>query len=87
MHTLKVIAVGFALLGVFLLTARSLGTARPVAMAAAAKFFIPVWFVGAAINLWFGVSHAGYSVRDEAPIFLLVFAIPAAAAILVWWRA
>jgi hypothetical protein len=33
-----------------------------------------------------GVKSAGYTLADEAPIFLLVFAIPAAVAVLVWWR-
>jgi hypothetical protein len=86
MHTLKVIASGLALLGVFLLAGRYLAASRPAAMATAAKLFIPVWFVAAAINLWIGVSQAGYSVRDEAPIFLLNFAVPAAVALLIWWR-
>ena len=86
MHTLKIIAVGFVLLGIFLLAAPSLGAGRSASMATAAKFFIPVWFAGAAINLWFGVSHAGYSVRDEAPIFLLIFAVPTAVALLIWWH-
>jgi hypothetical protein len=81
MHTLKIIAGGFLLLGAFLLVGRYLGS-----MAAAAKYFIPVWLVVAAINLWLGVSRAGYSLRDEAPIFLLVFIVPAAAALLVLWR-
>jgi hypothetical protein len=33
-----------------------------------------------------GKERAGYSVADEAPIFLVVFAVPAAGAGLVWWR-
>jgi hypothetical protein len=85
MHTLKVIAGGFALLGVFLFVGRYLAGSRPGAVATAAKSFIPVWFVGSAINLWAGVSQAGYSVRHEAPIFLLNFGVPAAVAGLIWW--
>ena len=41
----------------------------------------------AAINMWLGVSTAGYSVADEAPVFLVVFAVPAAIAGVVWWLA
>ena len=85
MHTLNVIAAGLSLLGVFLLAGRFVGTTR-VAMAAAARYFIPVWLALAAVNMWFGVSRAGYSIRDEAPVLLVVFAIPAAAAILIAWR-
>jgi hypothetical protein len=84
MHTLKIIAGGFLLLGVFLLVGRY---AMRGPLPAAAKYFIPVWFVMAAINMWFGVSQAGYSVRDEAPIFLLNFAVPVVVAIVVIWRA
>jgi hypothetical protein len=54
-------------------------------MAAAARWFVPIWLIGAAINMWVGVAKAGYSVAEEAPIFLVVFAVPAAVAILVAW--
>jgi len=74
MHTVIVLAVGFALLG------GTPGTAT------AALVFLPLWFVGAAINLYVGVKRAGYSIGDEAPIFVLVFAIPAAAGVLAWWK-
>jgi hypothetical protein len=52
----------------------------------AAKFFIPAWLAVALINMWIGVSRAGYSVADEFPIFLAIFAIPAAVAVFVWWK-
>jgi hypothetical protein len=37
------------------------------------------------INMYMGVKGASYSIADEAPIFLLVFAVPAAVALIVWW--
>jgi hypothetical protein len=77
MHTLKVIAGGLILLAVCVLIGRTAG---------AAKLFIPLWLLLAGINLWIGVTRAGYTVAEEAPIFLVVFAVPAAAALLlVWW--
>jgi hypothetical protein len=82
-HTLKVIAGGLVLLGLFLLVGRMLGAAA--GMSAAARWFIPVWLIGAGINLWVGVTKAGYSVAEEAPIFVVVFAVPAAVALLVAW--
>ena len=85
MHTIKVLAAGFALLAVCLLAGRSLGTPG-AGLALGARLFIPLWLVGAAVNMWIGVSRAGYSIADEAPVFLLVFGIPAAAALLVIWR-
>jgi hypothetical protein len=81
MHTIKVLAVGFVLLGVFVLLGRALGNGSKAAL-----YFLPVWLAAAAINLWFGVAKAGYSVRDEAPIFLLIFAVPSAVALLLWWK-
>jgi hypothetical protein len=54
-------------------------------MAGAVRWFIPVWLVAAAVNMWIGVTRAGYSVAEEAPIFLIVFAVPAAVALLVAW--
>ncbi len=36
--------------------------------------------------MWMGVAKAGYSVAEEAPIFAVIFAVPAAMALLVWWR-
>lgn len=85
-HTIKVLAIGFALLAVCVIAARLLGGPQPEYVARAALVFIGLWFVAAGINMWIGVSKAGYSV-EEAPIFLLVFSIPAAVALLVWWRA
>src|SRR3989475_1940476 len=38
------------------------------------RSFIALWLVAAGINMWVGVSKAGYSVAEEAPIFLVVFA-------------
>lgn len=84
-HTAKVLLGGFALLAICLLIGRAVG-APGTGMAKAALAFIALWFVGAAINMWIGVSRAGYSVADEAPVFLLVFGIPAAVAMFIWWR-
>ena len=84
MHTIKVLAGGFLLLGIFLVFARWIGGGSPSALAIAAGCFIPIWLIAAGVNLWVGVARAGYSVADEAPIFLLVFAVPAAAAGLLW---
>lgn len=85
MHVLMVIGAGLVLLGVFVLFGWLWG-ASAAGMALAAKAFVPVWLVVAAINMWVGVSHAGYSVRDEAPILLLVFAVPAVAASVAIWQ-
>ncbi len=86
MHTIKVIAGGFLLLGVFLLFGRWIGGGASSALATAARVFIPIWLIAAGVNLWVGVARAGYPVADEVPFFLVVFAVPAAAAGFLWWR-
>jgi hypothetical protein len=83
MHTIMVIAGGLVLLGLFLLVGRLAGGKA----ARAALWFLPVWLLAAAVNMWIGVSRAGYSVAAEAPIFLVVFAVPAAVVLLVRWLA
>lgn len=86
-HTLKVIGGGLVLLALFVVAGRLLSAGAPGAgMAAAARWFIPVWLIGAALNMWIGVTRAGYSVAEEAPIFLVVFAVPAAVAMFLAWR-
>jgi hypothetical protein len=86
MHTIKVIAGGFVLLLLCLLVGRLTGEgSSSTATATAVRVFIPLWLIGAAINMWIGVTKAGYSVADEAPVFVVVFAVPAAAALMVWW--
>lgn len=85
MHSIKVIGAGFALLGLLLVVVPRLGLARGNPAGFAIKLFIPLWFLGALINLGIGVFHAGYTVAQEAPIFLLVFGVPAVAALLILW--
>jgi hypothetical protein len=84
MHTILVITGGLVLLLIAILLGRWIG--GPGSMAAAALYFLPVWLVCALINMWVGVSHAGYSVAQEAPIAAVVFAVPAAVAVFLWWR-
>ena len=86
MHTVKVIAGGLALLAVCLLLGRWLGGPRAAALASGVKVFLPLWLIGAGLNMWLGVNRAGFSVAEEAPIFLVVFGVPAAVAAVVWWR-
>ena len=85
MRTVLIILGGLVLLGIFTLVGwRFVGGAKP--MVSAAQVFIPVWLLVALVNLWIGVSRAGYSVAEELPIFLLIFVIPAAVAGFVWWK-
>jgi len=85
MHVLLVIVAGLVLLGVFTLL-DWLWEASGAGVALAARLFIPAWALVAVVNMWVGVTQAGYSVREELPILLLVFGAPAAlAGITLWW--
>lgn len=86
MHTLKVIFGGFLLLGVCLLLGRWIGGAAATVGATTIKYFLALWLAATLVNMWVGVSKAGYSIKDEAPVALLVFAVPAIVAIVIWWR-
>lgn len=83
MHTIIVLAIGFGLLGLCALAGYLIGGTPRIATTALA--FLPLWLVGAGINMYIGVKQAGYSVAEEVPMFLLVFGVPAVAALIVWW--
>lgn len=85
MHVLLVIGGGVLLLGVFLLFGRPWSVGNSL-MPAAMLAFIATWLLVAVANMWVGVSRAGYAVREELPILLLVFAVPALLAGLLYWR-
>jgi hypothetical protein len=85
MHTVIVVGGGFALLLACLLLGYAFGGGMP-GLVSGAKVFVPLCLIGAAINMWIGVIQAGYSVADEFPIFLGVFAVPAFIAALLWWK-
>lgn len=52
----------------------------------AAKVFVPVWLVVSLVNMWIGVTRAGYTVAQELPILLVVFAVPAVIAAFAVWQ-
>lgn len=85
MHLVLVIGGGLGLLALFLLFG-NLWSAAFGGPAVAAKLFLPVWLALSVLNLWVGVTHAGYSLREELPILVVVFLVPALAAGLAIWH-
>lgn len=81
MHTILVVLSGLCLLGFLLLA----GNWSGIGTTGAALAFIPIWLTLSLINLWLGVSRAGYSFGEELPILAVVFAVPVGAAGLFWW--
>jgi hypothetical protein len=82
MRTLLIMLGGVALWAVFLGGARLFGTSTKTAWLALTL----VWCAVAAANMWIGVTHAGYSIREELPIFLLIFLLPTGMACLLQWK-
>jgi len=62
------------------------GGAAATVVATTIKYFLGLWLAATLVNMWVGVSKAGYSIKDEAPVAVLVFAVPAIVAIVIWWR-
>jgi hypothetical protein len=85
MRTVIIIVGGVVLLGLFVLAARWISGTDTNSTVAATQVFIPVWLVVALVNLWMG-TRAGYTVAEELPIFLLIFAAPTAIAVFIWWK-
>ena len=85
MRTVIIILAGFALWAVCLGIAKVFPTSSTSSMTIATAAFVAIWFVAAAANMWVGVSQAGYSFQEELPIFLLIFLLPAAVAVVVKW--
>lgn len=74
---------GLALIALFYvigkITKRSMRTLLP--------FYLAVWFIASGINMWIGVTQAGFNVIDEALFFVPIFGVPALAAIMLMRRA
>jgi hypothetical protein len=86
MHMALVIVGGLGLLAVFTLFGHLWRIATGGIMPAAYAF-IAVWFVISCINMWLGVTRAGYTVMQELPVNLVVFAVPALIAGGIIWYA
>ena len=86
MRTLLIILAGFLALAVCYGIAKLFANASVRSIRIATTVFVVIWFLVAAANLWVGVAQAGYAFREELPVFLLIFSLPAATAIFVKWK-
>jgi hypothetical protein len=87
MRTALIILGGVVAWGVFAAAAKSApNPAKAIDTATIA--FVGGWFLVAAINMYFGVARAGYAFREELPIFLVIWLVPATVAVvgLRWLR-
>ncbi len=86
MRTVLIVLAGLALLAVFFLASRAMAGRYPPAHAAALVVFALLWIPLAAVNMWVGMSRAGYSFFEELPIFLLIAGLPLAVGYLLLRR-
>jgi hypothetical protein len=86
MRTAVIILAGFLAWGVCLGIARVAAGGSQSSMNLATGIFAALWFVAAGVNMWMGVTKAGYSFREELPIFLVIFFVPVFVAVIVRWK-
>ena len=87
MRTGLFLLAGLLLLAAAFLLGRLFSSHYPGAASVATVAYVAVWLIVAGVNMWVGVAKAGYAASDELPIFLLIFGVPAAAAIWVFLQA
>lgn len=86
MRTVTILAAGLLIFAGLFLYSRLFVQHYPHAATWATWGLVAAWLVGTVVNLRVGVVHAGYSVREELPILLLLFAVPSAVALMVRWK-
>jgi hypothetical protein len=86
MRSALFLVAGLLLLAASLLLGKLFSPNYPGATLVATTAYVALWLIIAAVNMWVGVAKAGYSVTEELPIFLLIFGVPAAAAIFLKWK-
>ena len=86
MRTALFLVAGLLLLAASLLLGKLFSANYPGATFVATIAYVGLWLIIAGVNMWVGVAKAGYSVSEELPIFLLIFSVPAAVAILLKWK-
>ena len=86
MRTVTVLVAGLLIFAGIFLYSRLFVEHYPHAASWATGSFVAAWLAATVFNFWVGVTLAGYSVREELPILLVLFAVPAAVALLVHWK-
>lgn len=77
---------GLLLLAAMLIFSKLFTDHYPNATSWAVTAFLLVWLLATGFNMWVGVNKAGYSFAEELPILLVLFLIPAVAAISLKWK-
>ncbi|MDR3370396.1 hypothetical protein [Rhodoferax sp.] len=86
MRTALFLTSGLLLIASLLIVGKLFSEHFPSAPTWALTLGTILWLALTGANMWIGVTKAGYSVTEELPILLLLFAVPTAASVLVRWR-
>jgi len=79
MRTLMLIVIGLAFM------AMAMWLTKPAKRTTTAWLFTAVWLLATLWNLYTGMSH-GYSLQEELPIQIAIFAIPVLGAWMLAWK-
>lgn len=82
MRSVIITSIGLILWALCLAAPKFFNKESPTAKSTASIFFIGLWFIASAVNLWKGME-VGYSFMEEVPIFLMIFLIPSLIALFV----
>lgn len=80
MHTLILVAAGFALMLLFLVAAELVNRRRGAGFVDGGRLFIWFWLVAMLLNVLAGMLIAGLGLLTELAVFVIVFGLPAGAA-------
>ena len=83
MRSVLLIVGGVLLWGLCLAAAHVTAGSGSRSLSLATATFAALWLLASAANLWVGVFRAGYTLREELPIFLLIFGVPVVVALIV----
>ena len=86
MRTAIIILAGLGIWAVGIFLAHRMGKPGGSAIADTTLAFITFWFLAAATNMWVGVAQAGYTFREELPVFCIIFGVPSLVAAVVKWK-
>jgi hypothetical protein len=86
MRTALFLMSGLLLFSALAVLARLFSETFPSSGTFTTVVFIVVWLGLTGFNMWVGVAKVGYSVREELPVLLLLFTVPAAIAALTRWK-
>jgi hypothetical protein len=86
MHMLMMTVLGLAVLAAFWFIGRLLNARAGRMVVNGPRLFLPVWAAVSFYNGYIGVTKAGYSVQAELLVHLVVFGLPAVAAVVLMFR-